>query len=177
MTDSLAVVVGLINTSPRAADEEGLPSVDALGDFVAAHRISGVTELTERDLTSVRALRDAFHQVFTEPGRAIERLNEILSGARTTPRISEHDGYAPHIHYFAPGASITEHLAADCGIALAQVVVMGEAGRLRVCTAPHCSAVYVDESRNRSRVYCDSSCGNRVHVAAYRARSKAVENA
>ena len=44
----------------------------------------------------------------------------------------------------------------------------------RACAAPGCSRVFVDESRNRSRVYCDSrTCGNRMHVAAYRARRRA----
>jgi predicted RNA-binding Zn ribbon-like protein len=44
-------------------------------------------------------------------------------------------------------------------------------GRVRVCDAPGCDAVLIDLSRNRSRRYCDTgNCGNRQHVAAYRAR-------
>ena len=39
------------------------------------------------------------------------------------------------------------------------------------CASPTCRDVFVDLSRNRSRRYCDSrTCGNRLHVAAYRAR-------
>lgn len=34
----------------------------------------------------------------------------------------------------------------------------------------------MDLSRNRSRRYCDSrTCGNRLHVAAYRARRKEAD--
>jgi predicted RNA-binding Zn ribbon-like protein len=32
--------------------------------------------------------------------------------------------------------------------------------------------VVLDLSRNRSRKFCDSGCGNRSNVAAYRARRK-----
>src|SRR5207248_467720 len=73
----------------------------------------------------------------------------------------------------APGASVADHLAADCGMALAFFVVAGEQERLRRCEAPDCRRAFVDLSRNRSRRYCDSrTCGNRLHVAAYRARRK-----
>jgi predicted RNA-binding Zn ribbon-like protein len=52
-------------------------------------------------------------------------------------------------------------------------VVAGEQERLRRCEAPDCRRAFVDLSRNRSRRYCDSrTCGNRLHVAAYRARRK-----
>ena len=64
-------------------------------------------------------------------------------------------------------------LSAECGIALAYVVSAGELDRLRICEAPDCSRVLVDLSRNRCRRYCDSrTCGNRLHVAAYRARKQ-----
>jgi predicted RNA-binding Zn ribbon-like protein len=54
---------------------------------------------------------------------------------------------------------------------LAELVVAGESERMRSCAAPPCRNVFVDLSRNRSRRYCDSrTCGNRLHVAAYRAR-------
>ncbi len=54
---------------------------------------------------------------------------------------------------------------------LAELVVSGESQRVRACASPTCRDVFVDLSRNRSRRYCDSrTCGNRLHVAAYRAR-------
>lgn len=63
-------------------------------------------------------------------------------------------------------------------MALAEVLRDEGAARLRSCEAPECDAVFVDLSRNRSRRYCDTgNCGNRVHVAAYRARLRSVEGA
>jgi predicted RNA-binding Zn ribbon-like protein len=173
MVYSLATVVDLINTG--TGEHDGLTAVDDLATFVHRRQVSGITGVTERDLAEVRTLRDAFHDVFTAPDRttATSLLNTLLGRTRITPNLTEHDGFALHVHYFAPGASVAEHIAADCGVALAHVLVEDEWDRLRTCAAPDCANVFVDESRNRSRVYCDSrTCGNRMHVAAYRARRR-----
>jgi predicted RNA-binding Zn ribbon-like protein len=175
MVHSLATVVDLVNTSPETTGQETLSAVDELDAFVRRRQVSGIERLEHRDLAQVLALRAAFHEVFTAPDRerAVARLNLLLAGTRITPRLTEHDGFPLHVHYFAPGASVAEHLAADCGVALAHLLVDGEWERLRTCAAPDCARVFVDESRNRSRVYCDSrTCGNRMHVAAYRARRR-----
>ncbi|WP_055483352.1 CGNR zinc finger domain-containing protein [Sphaerimonospora mesophila] len=173
MVYSLATVVELINTA--TGDHDGLTDIDDLRAFVRSRRVSGVGAVTGRDLAEVRMLRADFHDVFTAPDRAavVTRLNKLLGRTRITPRLTEHDGFPLHVHYFAPGASLAEHLAADCGVALAHVLAEDEWDRLRKCRAPDCDNVFVDESRNRSRVYCDSrTCGNRMHVAAYRARRR-----
>nr|WP_202501893.1 CGNR zinc finger domain-containing protein [Streptomyces sp. SID5785] len=177
---ALDAVVALVNTAPdRVRDgdgaEDGLATVAALTDFVGKNDISDVGVLAERDLVAVRAVRDRFAEVFAapDPHAAASLINELVAAAGTTPRLTDHDGYDWHVHYFAPGASVADHLAADCGMALAFFVVAGEQERLRRCEAPDCGHAFVDLSRNRSRRYCDSrTCGNRLHVAAYRARRK-----
>ncbi|MDR8410364.1 CGNR zinc finger domain-containing protein [Nonomuraea sp. 3-1Str] len=176
MVYSLATVVELVNTSPSTGGDDRLADLPTLQAFVEARQVSGITTLTARDLGQVRLVREAFHRVFTAPDQpsAVRQLNALLSETRITPRLTEHDGHALHVHYFAPDATLSEHLAADCGVALAHLLVEGEWERLRTCSAPDCDRVFVDESRNRSRVYCDSrTCGNRMHVAAYRARRRA----
>ena len=41
--------------------------------------------------------------------------------------------------------------------------------RLRMCAADDCAWLFLDETRNRSRKWCDmSTCGNRAKVARYR---------
>ena len=41
--------------------------------------------------------------------------------------------------------------------------------RLRVCAAPDCGQVFWDETRSRTRTWCDSrTCGNRVRVRRHR---------
>ena len=173
---ALDTVVDLINTAPEdESTPDELPDVPALEDFVRSHKISGVEALTEVDLVAARGLRERFHEIFAAPDArtAAELINKLVAAAGTTPQLTDHDGYDWHVHYFAPGASLADHLAADCGMALAFFVVGGEQERLRRCEAPDCRRAFVDLSRNRSRRYCDSrTCGNRLHVAAYRARRK-----
>ena len=65
---------------------------------------------------------------------AVGLVNDLVADARTTPRLTDHDGWPLHMHYYAPGARLAEHLAADCGMALAFVIAAGErvpAGDLR----------------------------------------------
>ncbi|MFI1017068.1 CGNR zinc finger domain-containing protein [Streptomyces sp. NPDC020965] len=172
---ALDMVVDLVNTAPEGDQGDRLANVTALEDFVRGHQISDVGELTPRDLRGVQGVRRRFADVFasTESRIAAELINDLVAAAGTTPQLTDHDGYDWHVHYFAPGASVADHLAADGGMALAFMVVAGEQERLRRCEAPDCGRAFVDLSRNRSRRYCDSrTCGNRLHVAAYRARRK-----
>jgi predicted RNA-binding Zn ribbon-like protein len=173
---SLACAVDLVNSAPSGSYDEGLPDLAALQDFVRRHDVSEVGRLTSSDLAAVHRLRDSVRDVFTaaDDPAAATVINQLVSQAGVTPRLTDHDGYAWHIHYFTPGAALADHLALDCGMALAQVVSAGECERLRRCEAPDCDQVLVDLSRNRSKRYCDArTCGNRLHVAAYRERQRA----
>lgn len=175
---SLAAIVALINTGSGSA--EGLLDVTDLERFVLEHSVSDVEQLDEQDVQAVRVLRDRMWSVFAahHDAEAVALVNRLIDIAPVSPRLTDHDHYAWHVHYYAPGASLAEHLAVDGGMALAQVIAAGERERLRVCEAPDCRAVLVDLSRNRSRRYCDArTCGNRLHVAAYRARQRAAATA
>ncbi|HEV7933993.1 MAG TPA: CGNR zinc finger domain-containing protein [Actinomadura sp.] len=172
---ALGTVVDLINTGVAAGGEERLPDLEALQAFVDRNRFSDMTEPTSADLAEAHRLRGLFHEVFnaSDLPAAVTLVNGVVGAVRTTPRLTDHDGHDWHVHFFAPGASLGAHLAADCGMALAYVVASGDLDRLRTCEAPDCARVLVDLSRNRCRRYCDSrTCGNRMHVAAYRARQR-----
>ena len=173
---ALGTVAALVNTCPELAGHDALPDVEALEQFVTTHRISEIGRLRPRDLDQVRQVRAALRAVVSAPddATAIAQVNALVADARTTPRLTDHDGFPLHVHYFAPGASLAEHLAADGGMDVAHVLAAGERDRFRSCAAPDGERVLVDLSRNRSRRYCDArTCGNRLHVAAYRARRRA----
>jgi len=174
--DSLACAVDLVNSGPSDGSDEVLSDLDALSDFVTRHQVSEVTKLAQADLHAVHQLRDQIRPVFEpcDDGTAARIVNVLISQAPVTPRLTDHDGYAWHMHYVSPGAALADHLAVDCGMALGQVIAVGERERLRRCAAPDCDHVLVDLSRNRSKRYCDArTCGNRLHVAAYRERRRA----
>ena len=175
---ALATVVDLVNTAPEIAGHEALADLAAVEALVARREISEADSLCDDDLAAdAAAAAPGCTAVFaarpTTP-RPSGWSTPWSPTRRTTPRLTDHDGWPLHIHYFAPGARLAEHLAADCGMALAFVIAAGERAPAGDSaprrTAPGC---FVDLSRNRSKRYCDSrTCGNRLHVAAYRARQK-----
>jgi predicted RNA-binding Zn ribbon-like protein len=101
-------------------------------------------------------------------------LNGLITDAGAVPRLVEHDGQPLHLHFTAAEAPLDQRLGAEMAIALAIVLRDGGLERLRVCETPGCGRVLVDLSKNRSRRYCDTQCGNRQHVAAYRQRQTAA---
>ena len=172
---ALRLAVDLVNSRDEVTGEDRLPDVASLEAFLRDHSISGVRHVSPRDLATVRALRPRLRSVFTaalEP--AIEAVNALLAQAQALPQLTNHDRTAWHFHYTPRTAALAERLAADAAMALGLVLRDEGVSRLRVCAAPDCENVLVDLSRNRSRRYCDvGNCGNRLHVAAYRARRSA----
>ena len=66
--------------------------------------------------------------------------------------------------FFAVLASAAELLASD------------RLGRVRECSGDDCTWLFVDESRNRSRRWCDmTACGNRMKARRYYQRAKAAQ--
>lgn len=173
---ALATAVELVNCDPAIGRVERLPDLAAVVAFVDRTRLSEPGQLTAEDVPALHRLRRRLRAIFRSESdeQAVSLVNALIADARTTPRLTDHDGWPLHVHYFAPGARLAERLAADTSMALAFLVAAGERDRLRTCEAPGCGRVLVDLSRNRSRRYCDSrTCGNRLHVAAYRARQRA----
>lgn len=58
----------------------------------------------------------------------------------------------------------------------ADLLTSAEGGRLRECAAHDCEWLFFDESRNRSRRWCNmQTCGNRAKVDRFRARRRGAE--
>jgi predicted RNA-binding Zn ribbon-like protein len=173
--EAMTGCVELINTG--RSDGEELVKVADLQEMADRYAFAGVRGKAA-DLARVRDYRARLDAIVTncetgDEAAAIEQINDLLSQAGASPQIAAHDGRGPHLHVSRPTAPLADRMAAHFAMGLAWLVVAGEAGRIRSCESPACSAVFVDFSKNRSRRYCDSrTCGNRLHVAAYRARKQ-----
>jgi predicted RNA-binding Zn ribbon-like protein len=172
--EAMAGCVELINTG-RGGDGEELRQLADLQAMADRYAFAGVRAETD-DLQRARDYRARLDAIVTscesgyEQG-AIAEINALLAQAGAIPQILAHDGRGPHLHVSRSTAPLADRMAAHFAMGLAWLVVAGEARRLRTCESPSCRDVFVDLSRNRSRRYCDSrTCGNRLHVAAYRAR-------
>ena len=167
----------LVNTDDADdADGDTLDDVAALERFFDAHAFTGLRRGTGDELTAVRALRPQLRSVWTASSTAevAGHVNRLLNQADARPLLTKHDDWGWHIHATAPDAPLAHRIAAEAAMAFADLVRLQELDRLRICDADDCRAVLVDLSRNHSRRYCDTgNCGNRQHVAAYRARKRA----
>jgi predicted RNA-binding Zn ribbon-like protein len=172
--EAMAGCVELINTG-RGSDGEELRDLADLQAMADKYAFAGVRG-TAADLPIAREYRARLDAIVTScedraEDVAIAQINALLSQTGASPQIVAHDGRGPHLHVSRPAAPLADRMAAHFAMGLAWLVVAGEARRIRSCESPTCRDVYVDLSRNRSRRYCDSrTCGNRLHVAAYRAR-------
>jgi predicted RNA-binding Zn ribbon-like protein len=168
----------LIN-SGRSADGEKLTSLADIQEFADRYAFYGVPGVPA-DLDRLRGYRARLEEIAVacESGdldSAITKLNALLAQTGASPQIAAHHGRGPHIHVTRPDSPLAERMAAHFAMGLAWLIVAGHATRLRNCQSPTCNDMFVDLSRNSSRRYCSSrTCGNRLHVAAYRARKHAA---
>jgi predicted RNA-binding Zn ribbon-like protein len=167
--EALACAVALINTAD--GDDELLPDVPALDEFVKSWGWTGKRERNQAELQGVQALRPRLRRFWELDERGVvELVNEVLREARALPQLVKHDQWDYHLHATSQDAPLATRMAADVAMAIIDVVRAKELRRLRLCEYPGCRNVVVDLSRNRSKRFCEAGCGNRAAVAAYRAR-------
>ena len=83
-----------------------------------------------------------------------------------------HDDWGYHVHAVAADAPFAARIGVETAMAMIDVIRGDELSRLSLCADDTCDGLVLDLSRNRSRRFCSTACGNRVAVAAYRARKR-----
>lgn len=165
---SLTAAVVLANS---AEEPDTLTTVAELDTFFADFRYAGRHDRTTAELEEVRALRPRLRTLLTsERDDAVELVNTLLAEARALPQLARHDGWDWHLHAIDPDSPLHERIAVETAMAMGDVIRSDEMSRLGLCAADDCEGIVLDLSRNRSRKFCSTTCGNRTAVAAYRAR-------
>lgn len=168
---ALAITVALVNTE----DDGGIDTIAGLDAFVTHWGWTGSRRHTRAELDAVRALRPRLRRLWhQDTDGVVAAVNALLADARALPQLVKHDSWGYHMHATPPEAPLAERMAVEAAMALVDVVRADVLDRLRTCAADDCRDVFVDLSKNRSRRFCDSGCGNRANVAAYRARHTTV---
>ncbi len=172
---AVTLAVDLVNSRNPVSGRDDLQGPDDLADFLAAHRFSLQREVGPSELEAAKRARERLRAVFEAPDEptAMASINSLLSDADALPHLSNHDGEPWHLHFTRQDGPLAARIAAEAAMGLAVVIDHDGFDRLSVCEGHRCRDVFVDKSRNRSRRYCSPEvCGNRAHVAAYRARRK-----
>lgn len=173
---ALGFVAALADTTPEASDSgvEELSTPAQLNALLDAWKYSGRRDSDERELDEVRAARARLRDMWLlDRDDAAEAVNDLLAQARALPRLVRHDDLDWHIHATEPDAPLARRILVEAAMALVDVIRADEMHRLRVCDADDCESLYVDLSKNASRRFCSTRCGNRMAVRAYRARAGA----
>ena len=165
---SLQAAVALVNT---AEPPDTLTTLDELDEWYEAYGYTGRHDRDRAELDDVRGARAELRRLLTsDRDGAAEQVNEMLAGAHAVPQLMRHDPFDWHVHAVSADESLVTRVRVETAMAMVDVIRADEMSRLAVCADDDCQGIVLDLSRNRSRRYCSTACGNRNAVAAYRAR-------
>jgi predicted RNA-binding Zn ribbon-like protein len=166
---ALAAAADLVNTA--ADGQERLPDPAALAAFLDTWSYTGSRVGDAAELAAVHELRTVLAGMWAaDEDTVVAVVNQLLRDGHALPQLVRHDGWGYHVHATEPTASVADRIGVETAMAVADVVRVGALDRLRRCAADRCDDALVDLTRNASRRFCDATCANRSHVAAYRAR-------
>ena len=167
---SLRAAVALVNS---AEPPDTLTSMTELEAFWDDFGYTGRHDHDDPELDAVRRLRPRLRTLLTaERDDAVTIVNDLLAEAGAVPRLVRHDRFDWHLHVVDPETPLDERIAAETAMAMIDVIRGDELSRLGVCAQDDCASIVLDLSRNRSKIFCGTSCSNRAAVAAYRARNR-----
>ncbi len=165
---SLQAAVTLANSGGRP---DTITTIEQLDEWYDANGYSGRHDRTPAELDEIRGLRGELRRLLTSTrDDAAVQVNEMLTEAHAVPQLMRHEPFDWHVHAVPVDSSLATRVRVETAMAMIDVIRADEMSRLGICADDDCESVVLDLSRNRSRRYCSTTCGNRNAVAAYRAR-------
>lgn len=172
---NLVAAVELVNS---ASEPDTLTTVAELDAYYERHGYTGRHDRDRAELDAVRALRADLRTLFTrDVEEVVAQVNALLADHPASLRLVNHGRLGHHLHVADDDSPLASRIAVETAVALADVVSAGELSRFGVCADDACDGVVLDLTRNRSRRFCSTTCGNRHAAAEYRARQREQERA
>jgi predicted RNA-binding Zn ribbon-like protein len=161
-----------------AKEAELLSSADH--DRLAAHYNHNPREAAAA-LAKGTAYRDLLLSIFTSiangrsvPSQRLSELNSVLAQAPGLLRVRKNQARI-ETEWTSAADGLQQVLFAVLTSA-AELLASHRLSRIRECASADCTWLFVDESRNRSRRWCDmSACGNRMKARRHYRRAKAAQ--
>jgi predicted RNA-binding Zn ribbon-like protein len=165
---AMLAAVALVNS---AVEPETMLTVEELDAFWHEWGYTGEHARDDAELAAVRALRPSLRSLLTsDRDAAVPLVNQILAEHTAVPRLVRHGNVDWHLHAVADDEPLATRISVETAMAMIDLIRADEMSRLGVCADEDCEGVVLDLSRNRSKRFCSTACGNRAAVAAYRAR-------
>ena len=167
------LVSRFVNTLDVETGSDALADPAALCGWLEQEGLlAGGARAGEGDLAQARALREALRALIlgNNGGPPDDAAAAILEEAARRARLGlrfHADGRAA----LEPGAGGVDGALGRLVAAVADAMTVGTWARLKACRAHTCHYAFYDQSRNRSRAWCDMAvCGNREKARSYRQR-------
>jgi predicted RNA-binding Zn ribbon-like protein len=173
--DDLELLREFVNTKDPDDHSDAIDQPDKLAGWLSEHElISRHAPVSIGDVETARRLRESLRSLTRlncgcESGdAAAETINEISE--MVTLRISLDEAGAAQL---APTDDGTPGVFARLLGIMYTAMIDGTWWRLKGCANDTCRWVYYDQSKNRSRRWCDTeTCGNVMNARAYRERQR-----
>lgn len=102
----------------------------------------------------------------------LTQLNRFLAAAPVVRRLELGDESSAV--QLAPTATGIDSILGEVAASFADMVAKGDPKRIKICANSDCGWVIYDNSRNRTRRWCDKTeCGNLIKVRRHRQRKRA----
>jgi predicted RNA-binding Zn ribbon-like protein len=169
--DTDAALAAAVELANSALEPDTLTTPADLTRFFARHGYTGRHDGDAAELGEVRGIRETLRALLlSNVDEAVDRINTLLRTYAAVPRLVRHDPVGWHIHASDDEAPLAHRMLVETSMAMIDVIRAGDLSRISMCADETCAGIVLDLSRNRSRRYCSTTCGNRNAVAAYRAR-------
>jgi predicted RNA-binding Zn ribbon-like protein len=169
--DTEAALVAAVALANTAEEPDTLVSTDQVAEFIAEQGYTGRFDADRAELDELRELRPVLRELLTSTrDDAVELVNTLLRDAHALPQLVRHGDMDWHLHAVEDERPFATRIVVETAMAMIDVIRADEMSRLGVCADDECGGLVLDLSRNRSRRFCSTACGNRAAVAAYRAR-------
>jgi predicted RNA-binding Zn ribbon-like protein len=181
------LLVAFANSEDHEEGTDDLTTTAELTAWLAGHGLAGRrVRSTAEDLAIARDLRAALHAAMVanhDRSVGLAGADAASTGAPRAPGPALDDVAAALPLRLVVGADGPALAPVHSGVrgALSQLLVAvnetvtaGTWSRLKICSADDCRWAYLDQTKNRSRAWCEWGCGNKAKTRAYRARKRAA---
>jgi predicted RNA-binding Zn ribbon-like protein len=167
--------LGTLKHRGSSRAEELLTSPQRLSDWaLQAGLVDTVIEITDDELAAAIALREATYRIVTarlDGGRPEVADADLLNGRASQPQLTPRLHPDGSVSRVSTASQLLARLAAD----LLDLLAGPDIDKVKRCSHPNCTRLYIDSSRGQNRHWCGmSTCGNKVKVQAFRARQHAA---
>lgn len=169
-------------TGDHTKDRDRLDEPEWLTEWLEQQKLPAAGPVMPAELERLKQLRGLLWDEVQKlvqgepPGTALlEQLNEYMSNGPVMRKVVWDTAGEAEISLL-PQRADWEQIMAEIAASFAAALLEKEISRFRICENPDCLWVYYDDTRNRSKRYCDDKlCGNLMKVRRFRARRKAAD--